>query len=167
MLEQNNKAMCSIVPQTVATSATAKMSFSRVGNNGETFDFANVVVSCGTNATTSAVYSTLKFVESDTVTSVSSMSAITDLTGGTATSTSVGFVLPTDDLENGGNIEFRIDLRKRKKYVGLAITPGQSLVLAANAHLHSPSKSIDSADDAALTNNESSSVDAMAKIVAA
>ena len=95
MLELNNKAQCVIPIATVATNATAKMSFSKVGNSGESFDYANILVHVGTSATTSAVMSTLKLSESDTVTSVTSMTDIVAFTGGTATSTSAGFVIPT------------------------------------------------------------------------
>jgi hypothetical protein len=80
-----------------------------------------------THATNKAALTTLKITESDTVTSISSQSAIVALTGGTATSTSVGFVIPAATAMGlGAGIEFQIDLRKRKRYLGLQVTPGDA-----------------------------------------
>jgi hypothetical protein len=141
------------------------MSFSRIGNNGEKFDYANILIHAGTNASTSAIFSTLKLSEDDSTTSVTSMTDITDFTGGTATSTSVGFVLPTGKTGGGNLVEFRVDLRKRKKYLGLTITPGQTLVCGATALLSRPSQSVDSVADMKITNNESTAAEGVSKLV--
>ena len=165
MIAMNDKAMCAIPIATVATNATAKMSFSKIGNNGEKFDYANILVHVGTSATTSAVMSTLKVSESDSVSSVSSMTDIVALTGGTATSTSVGFVIPTSHAGGGNLVELRIDLRKRKKYLGLSLTPGQSLILGATALLSRASESQDTTTDAQISNLESTSAVSVGKLV--
>ena len=158
MNAMNDHAVCALPDATVASNATAKMSFSKIGNNYETFDHANILIHTGTSATTSATFTTMKLSESDSVTSASSMTDIVALTGGTVTSASVGFVLPGEStssaISGGGNVvEFQLDLRKRKKYVGLSITPGQSLVCGATALLSKASESQDTTTDMTITNN--------------
>ncbi|MDD4890977.1 MAG: hypothetical protein PHU85_13735 [Phycisphaerae bacterium] len=93
------------------------------------------------------------------------MSAIVALTGGTATSASVGFVIPTTALAGGGIVEFQIDLRDRKRYLGLSITPGQSLVVGAHADLFRSRESKDTAATRTLTNSGATSDASICKIV--
>jgi len=122
MININGNALCVMPPKTVATNATNSMVFDTKG-----FDYANVYVGMGTHATNKAALSTLKFTESDSSTVISSQSAIVALTGGTATSSSVGFVIPTAVKHGPGAVsEFQIDLRKRKRYLGLQVTPGDT-----------------------------------------
>ncbi len=143
MFQQNEGAIAIMPAATCATNATQSLVFNHLG-----FDYANIDVIVGTHATNGADIGTLALVESDTVTSVSSMSAIVAFTGGTATSTSVGFVIPgAAALGPGGAVQFQVDLRKRKAYVGLTITPGSTTInIAAIARL---SRSKESADTAA------------------
>jgi len=152
MISSNDKAMCVLPIASVATNATAYLSFSRLGNSAEKFDYANILFHIGAAATTSAVMTTLNLKESDTVTSPSSMTAIVALTGGTATSSSVGFVIPAAQAAGGNLVEFQLDLRKRKKYVGLTATPAQTLVLGATALLSRASESQDTTTDMQLSN---------------
>ena len=165
MLQINDKAMCVIPIATVATNATSKMSFSKLGNGGERFDYANILVHVGTSATTSAVMTTIKLSESDSVSSVTSMTDIVAFTGGTATSSTVGFVIPTAQAGGGNLVEFRVDLRKRKKWVGLTLTPAQSLILGATAMLTRASESMDTTTDAQISNLESTSATSVGKLV--
>ena len=165
MIHSNDKAMCVIPLATTATNATAKMSFSKIGNGGEKFDYANILVHVGTSATTSAVMTTIKLSESDTASSVSSMTDIVAFTGGTATSSTVGFVIPTAQAGGGNLVEFRVDLRKRKKYVGLSLTPAQGLILGATAMLSRASESQDTTTDAQISNLESTSATSVGKLV--
>jgi hypothetical protein len=152
--------VCNLPPASVATNATAKMAFDTKG-----LERANVRISMPTSATTSAVYTTLKWSESDTVTSVSSMTDIVALTGGTATSTSAGFVLPTSaTLENGGVVEFQIDLRARKRYMALSITPAQTQILGVVADFEA-NESGDTTTEKKITNYESTSAAAIANII--
>lgn len=160
MRPMDNKAHVATIPASVATNATQSMSFDTSG-----YDFANVKVLCSTNATTSAVFSTLKWSESDTVTSPSSQTDIVALTGGTATSTSVGFVLPTSGITGGGvAVEFQIDLRKRKKYLGVQATPGQALTVGIVADLDKD-QSADTTTTKAESNLVATAISSCAKIV--
>jgi hypothetical protein len=134
-----------VVPAaTVTAAATQSMSFDTAGA-----EQAVIEILQGTCSTSSVAYSALSIVESETVTSPTSMESIVALTGGTATSTSAGFVTPTSALmENGGIAQrFQLDLRKRKRYVGTIVVPGQSLVVSQTAAL---TRLKESADTAAL-----------------
>ena len=149
----DNKAITQIAPATVATNATAAMIFSKLGTRGETFDHANILVNLGTAATNSVTITTLKLQEGDTSV-ISNHTDIVAFTGGTATSTSVGFVLPVAaaDQDGGQVIEFSVDLSKRKKYISLELTPGQSMVCGATAILSKSGQSIDNTTTGSLTN---------------
>lgn len=151
MIVEHDGAICIMPAATCATNATQGMSIETAGYGEAVLD---VIV--GTHATNGAAIGTLKLSESDTVTSPSSMTDIVALTGGTATSTSVGFVIPgAASLGPGGAIEFQVDLRKRKRYLGLTITPGSTTMnIAAIARLVRGSESDDTATQkSAVTNN--------------
>lgn len=127
MLVQDGCAFCVMPYATTATNATQSMVFDTKG-----FDHCNLFVAMGTHATGKAALSTLKITESDTSTVISSQSAIVALTGGTATSSSVGFKIPTAVyMGPGAGVEFSIDLRTRKRYLGLQLTPGDATAKAA------------------------------------
>jgi len=160
MIERLNGAVASLRPATVATNATATLVFDTLNH-----EFAVVRVHTGTNATTSAVFTTLKITEHDTLTSISSHSAIVSATGGTETSTSVGFVVPTTAIEGGGIIEFQIPLPARKRYLGLSITPAQSLVVGAIADLFRSKWSLDTAATRLLSNSGATSDASINQIV--
>jgi hypothetical protein len=123
------------------------------------FDSLKLKVCGGTAATTSALYTTLKITESDTVTNASSQTAIVALTGGTATSSSVGFVVPTSAATAanaaGHIVDFQVDLRKRKRYLGLSITPAQGLIVGAQGQLHREEYTRDTVAEKFISNLES------------
>jgi hypothetical protein len=88
------------------------------------FDQANVYVGMNTHATNLAALSVCKFTEG---TNTSAGTAIVALTGGTATSSSVGFVISNaTTMGPGAVMEFQIDLRKRNRYMDLQLTPGDT-----------------------------------------
>jgi len=134
----NPSDKCAVVampPATCATNATQSMVFETPG-----YGRALVAVDVGTHATNGESIGTLKFSESDTSTAISSMTDIAALTGGTQTSSSVGFVIPgADELGPGAALVFNIDLTKRKKYLALQITPGTTTMnIGAVALLNQP-----------------------------
>ena len=87
------------------------------------YDNAIVDIAASSAAATN-VPTTLTFLESDT-TAATSFTAITQLTGGAATSTSVGFVIPAPQTATSTQVwaSFNIDARKRKRYLEIQITP--------------------------------------------
>jgi len=123
------------------------------------YDQANIYVQLGTHATNGTTVATCKISESDTVTSISSMTDVVALTGGTVTSATVGFVLPLVAAAGYGTVvEFQIDLRKRKRFLALEITPGATTVhVGALGRLTRSKESADTAAEKAVagTNNYS------------
>ena len=69
----------------------------------------------------------LRVREDDTVpTAFTDMTAIVKFTGAAATSTSAGFVLPGNNSVVDNIHQFNIDLRGRKRYIGLDMVPTTS-----------------------------------------
>jgi hypothetical protein len=93
------------------------------------------------------------------------MTDIVAFTGGTATSTSVGFVIGGDTTNTGetGVIEMQVDLKKRKRYLGLYIVADQGATNYAGgvAIFGRSGVSRDSATTKEITNNHAT----MASIV--
>lgn len=87
-------------------------------------DQYNVLVAVGSHDTQTAAITAIVVSDSDTVTSASSQTAIAALSSGTATSTSASNILPLGAVQGvGGNVnELHIDLRKRKRYVGIEVS---------------------------------------------
>jgi len=170
MNEANSGALILMPAASCATNATQGISFSKLTTGVEPFDHANIYVLMGTHATNGSRLGTLKLSESDTATSPTSMTDIVAFTGGTATSSTIGFVIPTAaSVGPGAVIEFQVDLRKRKKYVGLQITPGTTTIqIAVLARLSRAKESADTATQksAVLNNVLGTSVSQCAKVVA-
>ncbi len=165
MINANEGASVAVPSASVATNGEMSLSFDAAG-----YDQANITVDMGTCGTDSIAFDTLSILESDTVTVASNMSAIVALTGGTETSSSVGFVVPTSaTMENGGRaIEFQLDLRKRKRYIGLHIENTlQALVFGAHARLTRSNKSADSAAERVVSNMDNTNAVSVSKIVTA
>lgn len=105
------------------TNATAlkAMSFDTLGA-----DTLNLYVACGSHNSATQGITAITISESDTVTSASSMTDIASLSSATAASTSAANVLPdAATMAEGGIVtEFQIDLRKRKRYMGVEVTTG-------------------------------------------
>lgn len=122
MKEIDGCALVMMEPATAATNATHSMVFDTKG-----FDHATVIVGMNTHATNKANLIACHVTESDTSTVISSQSAIVSLTGGTVTSSSVGFKIPTAvDMGGGAGIQFSVNLQARKRYLGVQLTPGDA-----------------------------------------
>lgn len=137
---------------TVASNASHTMSFATPG-----YGHANIYIVVGTHATNGTTLQDVHLAESDTVTSATSMTTITAFAMSAATSTSIATALPAvATLGLGGVIEMQVDLRKRKKYLGLVITPGTTTVnVAAVAVLSREAESADSyTEKSGVTNND-------------
>lgn len=75
----------------------------------------------------------IKLTEGDTTTAVTD--AIVAFTGGAATSTSVGFVVPTFDSAATQVVRFNVDNRGRKRYLALTITSAAAQLCSARARV--------------------------------
>lgn len=112
-----------LTPAATSSSGTALMSFSKLNADGQAADFAIIDVICNSHTTTTVTLNVLSIVESDTVTSPTSMTAIAALTG--TTDATSALTLPGATVTGVGCvIEFQLDLRKRKKYVGVLLGSG-------------------------------------------
>ena len=121
---QDVKSQSLVKAVSVATGATATAHLDTLG-----FDYAQIYV---VGDTASSAISVLKLSEGDTT------SAFTDIvafTGGTAVSTSVGFVIPSADTSTPPDVRMDIDLRQRKRYLKIWITPGVAGLMEATSHL--------------------------------
>lgn len=149
-------------PASVASTATTTCQFDTIG-----YDYAVVDVLVGTQATTDPAITTIKWLEADADTNSSSMTAIVALTGGSATSTSAGYLIPAVTVTGlgGAAVQFQIDLRKRKRYLQLNITPGTTLVLGAVAKLHRAEQSPLTAAAKSIINKAATNVVGCATIV--
>ena len=128
-----------------AAGTAGVMSFDTKG-----YDRANIyIMGYNLSAASTGVVSIIELSESDTVTSATSQTAILAFTGGSATSTSVGFVIGGDTTNTGqtGCIELQVNLKKRKRYVGLQVTAdaGSTNKLSAIALLSKAEQSNDTA----------------------
>lgn len=85
------------------------------------WDYLTLDLTIETVGATSSILQALFLSESDT-TSFVATDKIVAFTGGAATSTSVGFVWPTQaDTSNPQLVKFSVDLRARKRYIELSV----------------------------------------------
>lgn len=154
-------AVAVMPPASYASTATAQFTIDTKGFREAVYD-----VAFGTNTTTNGAPATFKFLESDD-TVVTNFAAITALTGGTAAG---NFTLPTQaTIGLGAIVQFQIDLRARKRYLQLQITPGTSgaQVLAATAHLFRAETLPVSAAQKSVQNRDNTNATAVSAIVQA
>jgi hypothetical protein len=118
-----NEGKNAISPGIAVTNATAEHTLD-IDTKGS--DQLNLYITCGTHNSSTEAIDTVSVYESDTVTQATSMTLIAALSSGTATSTSASNILPTAAvLALGGVVqEIQIDLRKRKRYLGVAVISG-------------------------------------------
>ena len=105
------------------TNATAlkALSFDTLG-----FDNLNLYIACGSHNSATQGVTELLVSDSDTETAAGSMTDIAALCSATETSTSASNVLPAAAIMAVGGIitELQIDLRKRKRYIGVEVKTG-------------------------------------------
>lgn len=93
------------------------------------YDFAVINLEAGTGDAASTAVTTLRLCEDDTApTAYSDGDAITACVGAAATSTSAGFVLPALSSSKKNVYQFNLDLRGRKRYIGLNFAPTKQTV---------------------------------------
>lgn len=150
-------------PASVASTATTTCTFDTIGTGGIKYDYAVVRVFSGTQTTTDPAITVLKLTESDDGTTYA---AITGLTGGTAANTSGFFVIPAVTVSGlGCGVELQIDLRKRKRYLKLNITPGTTLVYGAHVELSRAKETPTTAALKSVSNSAATNVTGVATLV--
>lgn len=104
------------------------------------FDFAEIDVVAGTGEAASTALTTLRMCESDDTSSLTAYTdgdAVTSFVGAAATSTSAGFVLPALSSTKQNIFRFNVDLRGRKRYLGVNFAPEKQTVgVGIIGHLH-------------------------------
>jgi len=143
-----NEGKTAISPGIAVTNATAEHTLD-IDTSGS--DQLNLYISCGVHNSATEAIDTISVYESDTVTEATNMTLIAALSSGTATSTSASNILPTAAvMALGGNVqEIQIDLRKRKKNVGVAVVSGVVAAGCSIGILARLTKNEESADSAA------------------
>lgn len=141
MLPSDNQLRVMIIPSTAQTAADALFGF--VDTKG--YNFCDIDVMTGTTAT-DKVPSVLKVGETDDTTAHTVTSDMTDITaflGGT------GFTIPITAQTvavKGYTTKFRIDCRKRKRYLGISVTLATAVNLCASANLSGAEEGVDAAN---------------------
>lgn len=120
------------------TMTSAGTVFDAVDTKG--FDFLAIDLVAGTGAAASTAVTTLQLCEADTdPTAYTDGTPITQFVGAAAVSTSAGFVLPALSSTKQNVYRFNIDLRGRKRYIGLNFAPEKQTVgVSATALLFKP-----------------------------
>ena len=155
MFKENKGGIVVMPPVATATNTTTEMSFSKLSNaTGQPFDHAIIDVIMSTHASTTTVLQTLILAESDTDTSPTNMTDIVAFSGASATSTTYGFAVPAiANTDTGGVMELQVDLRKRKKFIGLKFYGSSATcTVAAIARLTCEKTAADSASEKRLRN---------------
>ena len=94
------------------------------------YDFASIDVIMATSNATTNNPTVFKLVESDaTVTNITSVDDITAFVGDTA------WTIPAEDTNNGNTYKFNVDLRGRKRYLGVRISPLTTQLVSVTANL--------------------------------
>lgn len=129
------------------TMTSAGTVFGTIDTKG--FDFAQLDLAAGTGAAASTAITTLQLSESDTLlTAYSGGTAVTAFVGAAATSTSAGFVLPALSSSKHNVFRMNVDLRGRKRYLGINFAP--TLQTVGVACLATLSRVADGADIATV-----------------
>jgi hypothetical protein len=149
MIKSNDGSLVVCPPYISVTNATNYLSFDTRG-----YDYANVYIFCGTHTSTTAVFDQIRVAEHDTTTSASSMTQINALSSSTATSATYDNTLPTGANQGLGGIvqELQIDLRGRKRYLGitLGVVTNNTAYVGAIARLSRAAESADTAAEKSL-----------------
>lgn len=90
-------------------------------------------------ATNSALAAVLQLSHAD-ANAATNYSNIVAFTGGTATSSSVGFTIPSPTAGAGGTVDtnvvrFNVDMRGKKRFLRVQVTPNTSGIIAVNCRL--------------------------------
>lgn len=98
------------------------------------YDYAQVLITLGTGASTEHTFDALSVGEADTA-EATEVSSIAALIGSTATAGDSGFVIPKNLTATGSMIRLNVDTRGRKRFLYLSATPGTNNVWGASLRL--------------------------------
>lgn len=145
-MKPSPKSVLVVASQSATAGATVTGSVDTQGFDWLTLDMVQHTVAAATNKLT-----VCKISESDT-TDATNYSDVTALVGGGAG----GFAIPNIDTQNPSMFKFNLDLKKRKRYLKLSLSPATTQTVYAVANLHiaeqEPTQAAD-AGVAVLVNN--------------
>jgi len=126
-MQVDQQARCILEPASQSDNATVFRWVDTIGFDRLELD----IVTKLSSATGQAILLSLResdVVPTNTNTSnfTAEMSAIAAFTGGTATSSTVGFVLPTEQSSYVNRSCFKMTLVGRKRFIGVSYTPGST-----------------------------------------
>lgn len=128
-----SKSVSNIDVADTATNATHTTVIDTLGFAYAAVDVIFERVNAG--ATASAVANVLKLSQSDT-NAATAFSDIVAFTGGTATSATVGYTIPTPaNTSDTQVVRFNVDLRGKRRYLRVSATPMTASVIAVNCRL--------------------------------
>jgi hypothetical protein len=134
MIGAQNVKTILMAPVTNAAATTNVMSFDRSG-----FDYCVIDILSGTTSSQTNAIASIIVAESDTLSTPSLMEQIPAFSGSAATNTSYGWAIPAVTATSQGSvITLQMDLRKRKRYIGLELlgsAAGGTASIAAIARL--------------------------------
>lgn len=118
-----NEGQMAIQLAHITTDSTAEQTLD-IDTTGS--DQLNLYVFCGSHNSSTEAIDTIFVYESDTVTQATNMTKIAALSSASATASTTDNLLPVAAVMAVGGViqEIQIDLRKRKKYVGIAVITG-------------------------------------------
>ena len=143
-MKPSPKAVIVIAPVSKTNGATASASFDTLG-----YDHVTIDIVIPTADTTTDGLSVCKLSESDDTTTT--VTDVTAFVGGTATSATVGYVLPAGVTAANSNIKMNVDLKKRKRYLTLTVVPRTTQILVALGNLQIAEQDPTQAADAGVT----------------
>ena len=113
-------------------------------------DYLNVYVFAGSHDSQTEAIDTIFVYESDTVTQATSMTKIAALSSASATAATTDNLLPVAAVMALGGViqELQIDLKKRKRYVGISVISGPVAAGAGITILGRSTRNAESADTA-------------------
>jgi hypothetical protein len=149
-----NEGKTAITPGIATTNATAEHTLD-IDTSGS--DQLNLYICASSHDSGTEAIDTVSVYESDTITQATNMTLIPALSSGaTATSTSASNILPLAAVQALGGViqEIQIDLRLRKKYVGVAVQSGGVTAGAGITIIGRLTRNEQSADSAAQKDKE-------------
>jgi len=133
------------VTVTIATGATTYGYLDTLG-----WDYALIAIHANAEHA-SAAFTVCALTEG---TNSAAATAIPAFTGGTSTTTSVGYVIAAaDNTSEGCVVRMNVDLRKRERYLKLSLTPGNAADSYSALAILSRGREVPGADDGSVVND--------------
>lgn len=129
-MKPSPKAVLAIAAISTTNAATATGQIDTLG-----YDHASIDVVIPTADTTTNGVSVLKISEADDSSAATNFTDVTALIGGTQVATNVGYVLPAGKTAAQTLVKFNLDLKKRKRWLKLSVSPRTTQILLAIANL--------------------------------